>query len=514
MAGGIEKRVWLAIAVAGFLSCSRERLAPEPREIVVGLEASPSTLDPRLARDAYALQIMPLVFPGLFETGENLEPEPNLVSGYEQMDERTYLFQLKPGMRFANGRELGSADVKATIESLKQPGLNSPYAELADRIQAIEILDRFRLKIELTEPFAPILVQLNLGILPAELAGKSSSLKTEELYGAGPFQVESFEPGAKLSLRQNPYFRGARPYFERIEFRIIPEDTTRLLSLEKGEIQILQNPIPVDELKRLKADPRLTVSEQLGINYTYLGFNFRDPILSSLPVRQAIAHSLNRGQLINCLLKGTVTKAESLISPRHWAYEPEVAAYDYHPDLAMTLLDQAGFPDPDGIGPKPRFKLIYKTSQNQQRIWIAQAIADQLGKVGIDVEVRSLEWGTLFADIQAGNFQIYTLTWVGVVEPDIYYTAFHSQSLPPKGANRGRYQNPGLDQLLDQARTNPSRPERKVFYSRVQKILAQDLPYVSLWYSNNLVVSDQRLLGFELGPGGEWTGLARARWRE
>ncbi len=503
-----------AILAVGFWSCSRERLSPRPHELAVGMEAGPSTLDPRLARDAYALQVMPLIFPGLFAAGDNLEPKPDLVSEYEQVNETTYIFQLRPGIRFGNGKELLGEDVKATMESLKQPGLNSPYAELADRIQAIEILGRDRLKIMLKEPFAPILVQLNLGILPAELAAKSTSLTIKELIGAGPFQVESFEPGAKLVLKKNPYFSGPEPYFERMEFRIIPEDTTRLLSLEKGEIQLLQNPIPVDELSRLKTNPRLLVSENPGINYTYLGFNFRDPILSKLLIRQAIAHSINRDQLISCLLKGTVTKAESLLSPRHWAYEANVPAYNYDPALAKKLLDQAGYPDPDGSGPKPRFKLISKTSQVQQRLWIAQAIAGQLQQVGIEVEVRSLEWGTLFADIQAGNFQIYTLTWVGVVEPDIFYTAFHSESLPPKGANRGQYKNPELDLLLTRARNHPDRAERKVLYSQAQKNLAQDLPYLSLWYSNNLAVSDQRLIGFELGPGGEWTGLAHARWRE
>jgi len=495
-------------------SCADKSRAQNEPEIVVGIEASPSSLDPRLARDAYAVQIMPLVFPGLFRAGKNLEPEPDLVKNFKQIDDRTFIFELRPQVRFADGRELSAEDVKATIESLSAAGINSPYLELFERISKLEILGPTRLKMELKEPYAPILVELNLGILPAETARKKTSLAAEELLGTGPYRIESWVPGTEIILERNESYSGPKPYFKRIKFRIIPEDITRLLSLEKGEIHIIQSPIPADELARLKLNPRLNVSERPGINYSYLGFNMQDPVLKNLKVREAIAHAINREQIINCLLKKTAVKADSLLSPQHWAFEPEVSRYEHNPDAAQSLLDQAGFPDPDGDGPLTRFKLSYKTSQNQSRIWIAEAIAAQLRKVGIDVEVRSLEWGTLYSDIQAGNFQIFTMTWVGVVEPDIYYTIFDSESLPPRGANRGRYSNAEIDRLVRAARITQDRAQRKMIYSKVQKILARDIPYLSLWYSEDIAVSDKRLLGFELGPGGEWTSLATARFQE
>jgi len=495
-----------------FVSCEARRDYFKKKEIVVGIEASPSTLDPRLARDAYAVQILPLVFPGLFTIGDNLEPVPELVESYQQLDELTYQFKLKSGIRFASGKILTSQDVKATLESLLLPGLNSPYLDLARKIQEIKILDERNFQIKLKQAYAPILVELGIGILPRELAEKTS-LEPDQLYGAGAYQIAEFIPGSKVVLVPNSYYP-QRPYFEKIIFKIIPEDTTRLLSLEKGEVQLLQSPIPPDELPRLKENPELKLWMRPGINYSYLGFNLRDPILSNLLVRKAIAYAINREEIIHCLLKDTVFKADTLLSPRHWAYESEVEKYSYQPERAKELLDRAGYPDPDGDGPLPRFRLVYKTSQNQVRLWIAQAIAQQLGKVGIKVEVRSLEWGTLFSDIQAGNFQIYTLTWVGVVEPDIYYTIFHSRSLPPNGANRGGYFNPELDRLLEQARRTTERKERRQIYSQVQKIISQDLPYISLWYSMDIVVCRRELAGFHLGPGGEWTGLIQSRWEQ
>jgi peptide/nickel transport system substrate-binding protein len=114
------------------------------------------------------------------------------------------------------------------------------------------------------------------------------------------------------------------------------------------------------------------------------------------------------------------------------------------------------------------------------------------------VKMRSYEWGTFFSDIRKGNFQIYTLTWVGITDPDIYYYLFHSKSLPPNGANRGTYLNPEMDLLIERGRVLQGREERKEVYGRIQKILARDLPYVSLWNEVNVVVMDPRVRGFVL----------------
>jgi len=138
---------------------------------------------------------------------------------------------------------------------------------------------------------------------------------------------------------------------------------------------------------------------------------------------------------------------------------------------------------------------------------IGEAIQGLLGEVGIDVKMRSYEWGTFFSDIRKGNFQIYTLTWVGITDPDIYYYLFHSKSIPPDGANRGTYLNPEMDLLIERGRVLQGREERKEVYGRIQKILARDLPYVSLWNEVNVVVMDPRVRGFVLRPDGDFLSL-------
>jgi peptide/nickel transport system substrate-binding protein len=225
-------------------------------------------------------------------------------------------------------------------------------------------------------------------------------------------------------------------------------------------------------------------------------------------VRQAISYAIDRDAIIDHTLKGLAMKADGVVlAPLHWAYEGHVRRYDYDPQRAKELLDAAGLPDPDGDGPRMRVSLSYKTSTDMESREIAQIIKEYLKAVGIGLEVRGFEWGTFFDDIKRGNFQIYSLRWIGVVDPDIYYYLFHSSSFPPNGANRGRYRNPELDELLAASRRTVDRGKRKRLYSLIQKILAEDAVYTSLWYRDNLVVIREKFRGFQIYAGGEYISL-------
>ena len=175
----------------------------------------------------------------------------------------------------------------------------------------------------------------------------------------------------------------------------------------------------------------------------------------------------------------------------------------------------AGYPDPDGEGPEPRLKIVYKTSTNPLRIRIGEVLQDQLKKVGIEIsEIQTFEWAKFYQDIIDGNFQIYTLRWVGITEPDIFHSIYHSSMMPPDGRNRGRYANPEIDELTDQGRLVIDVQERKKIYSEIQKILAEDLPYVFLWYPHNIVVMNEKLQGFALYPDGDFASLQNMWFEE
>jgi peptide/nickel transport system substrate-binding protein len=206
--------------------------------------------------------------------------------------------------------------------------------------------------------------------------------------------------------------------------------------------------------------------------------------------------------------------ATGMLPTFHWAYDGEVERYDYDPARARQLLDEAGYPDPDGDGPLPRFTLSYKTSSNKFRVAVARILVSMLAEVGIEVELRAYEFATFFADVKKGNFQLFTMQIPEIAEPDLYTNFFASDRVPARdnldaGANRVRYRSPALDRLLDDGRRELDRGRRKAIYAEVQRLLARELPVVSLWHEDNVVAMRKGVRGFEILPTAQLSSLAR-----
>ncbi|OGP84001.1 MAG: hypothetical protein A2Y95_10490 [Deltaproteobacteria bacterium RBG_13_65_10] len=500
----------LLAAILPVVACGGAQ-RPGADTIVVAIEQDPGTLDPRLATTAYASRLSALVFNGLVKLDRDGRLVPDLAERFESPDPKTYIFHLRHGVRFHDGRPLTSADVAFTVRSILDPALKSPRREDFAKVVAVETPDPFTIIFHLSRPFSPFLTAARTGVVPQGLGGKSLADFSRAPIGTGPFRFKMWEQNARVLLDAHPdYFAGAPKILHAI-FKIIPNDTTRVLELRKGSVDLLQNAVPAYAVKSLRQDPGVEIVERPGMNFSYLGFNLEDPILRKREVRSAIAHAIDRKAIIDHVLEGLATPAQGLLAPSNWAYTNEVETYEHDPAKARALLDAAGFPDPDGSGPRPRFSLTYKTSTSKERVSIGETIVQSLREAGIEVTLRSLEFGTLYADVNKGNFQVYGLTWVGVTDPDILYYAFHSNSVPPDGANRGRYRNPRLDAILDRAREITDEKERKKLYAEAQRILAHDLPYVPLWYSTDVAAMRRRIVGYEVYPSGDFTGLLTAR---
>ncbi|MGB7624091.1 MAG: ABC transporter substrate-binding protein, partial [Terriglobia bacterium] len=263
-----------------------------------------------------------------------------------------------------------------------------------------------------------------------------------------------------------------------------------------------------DIVHALGSDSKLTVIEEPGTTYKYLAFNLQDPLLRHLKVRQAIAYAIDVPTLVNDLWRGEGDPATGILPPNVWAYEPNVKRYTLDPLKAKSLLDEAGYPDPDGEGPLTRFTLTYKTSTEELSRSEAVVIQQQLRAVGIRIEVRSYEFATFYSDIVRGNFQMYSLRWIGDnLNPDIFDAVFNSKNVPPDGKNRGHYSNPRVDRLIGLARIEPDRALRKRYYSEIQSTVADDLPYLSLWNIHNVCVANRRVKNIHLYPSGDFDFL-------
>jgi peptide/nickel transport system substrate-binding protein len=225
-----------------------------------------------------------------------------------------------------------------------------------------------------------------------------------------------------------------------------------------------------------------------------------DPVLKDRRVRQAIGYAIDRRAIVEYLRRGLARPATGLIPSQAWAYEPGIFQFAYDPNRSRQLLDEAGYKDPDGDGPLPRLQLSLKVSNAEETRLQATVIQQQLRDVGIALDVRSYEFATMYADVVKGNFQMFSLQWVGgaMVDPDILRRVFHSTQVPPAGFNRGHYSNPEVDRFLDLASVAVTEAERKKYYGEAQKIIAEDAPYISIWNRTNVAVAQPAISGLHL----------------
>ncbi|MFI5176508.1 MAG: ABC transporter substrate-binding protein, partial [Terriglobia bacterium] len=479
----------------------------DPRTLVFLLEASPMSMDPRVGTDAFSERLHQLLFNSLVRRDIHADLIPDLAVGWETPDPVTFVFHLRPHVVFHNGHPLTSRDVQYTFESILNGSINTVKRRQYEIISRIQTPDAHTVIFQLKEPNANFLWLLSLGEIGIVPENADSNFANHPI-GTGPFQFEAMREDENVILKRNPRYYDSPPRLERVLFKVVPEAIVRALELRSGSADIALNELTPDIVHALGSDPKLTVIEEPGTTYKYLAFNLQDPLLRHLKVRQAIAYAIDVPTLVNDLWRGEGDPATGILPPNVWAYEPNVKRYSLDPLKAKSLLDEAGYPDPDGGGPMTRFTLTYKTSTEELSRSEAVVIQQQLREVGIRIEVRSYEFATFYSDIVRGNFQMYSLRWIGDnLNPDIFDAVFNSKNVPPDGKNRGHYSNPRVDRLIGLARIEPDRALRKRYYSEIQSTVADDLPYLSLWNIHNVCVANRRVKNIHLYPSGDFDFL-------
>jgi peptide/nickel transport system substrate-binding protein len=462
-----------------------------------GLAASPVTLDPRYATDATSTRINQLIYRQLVDFDERFRPVPSLAR-WERLSPTRYRFFLgEQGRRFHNGARLTARDVKATYDSLLEPANGSPHRGSLEMIKHIKVLDEDTVDFDLTRPDPMFPGRLGIGILPETLIERGHAFGTRPV-GSGPFVFVDWPDEGRLQLRR--VSDGLK-----VEFLRVKDPTMRVLKLVRGEIDMLQGDLPPELVRWLGERHDVQVETGRGTTFAYLGFNMDDPVVGKLLVREAIAHAIDRGSIIRYVMGGGARPANALLPPAHWAGNPALTPVAYDPQLSRELLKRAGY------GPDHPLHVVYKTSSDPFRVRLATILQDQLARVYIDVELRTYDWGTFYGDIKAGRFQMYSLAWVGVKMPDIFRYAFHSRSIPPAGANRGRFVDATADRLIEKAEGTFSRARRARLYRRLEGELLQELPYVPLWYEDTVFAARRSIHGYELASDGNYDALARVR---
>jgi len=493
-------------AFLSVLSCSQP---PEPNTLVMIIESSPTNLDPRVGLDAQSERIDELLFDALLIRDEHLNVQPGLAERWDNPDPLTYVFHLRRGVTFHDGRPLTARDVKWTFDSLLEGKIRSTKKAVYRFVDHIDAPDDMTVIFHLKEPFATLLWNLSEGAIGIVPYGSLDDMTSHPI-GSGPFKFVSAEQDKEVILERNDNYWGNKARLSRVRFTVVPDTTTRALELRKGSADVAINALTSDMVLALEREPRLEVQRAPGTILSYLAFNLRDPLLRDVRVRQAIAYAIDRGPLIQYIWRGFAQPAASILPPQSWADDPNVRTYPHDQAKANQILNAAGYRAVDGV----RFHLTMKTSTEESTRLLAAVLQQQLREVGIALDIRTFEFATFLADVTSGSFQFYSLRWIGGNEdPDIFEYVFHSAKFPPNGANRGFYSNPRVDVLIDQARRETDQNVRKRLYAELQEVLAQDLPYINLWYFDNVLVHSRRVGNVTLNPSGNYDFLKTAEIR-
>ena len=474
-------------------------------------------LNPILSTDSPSSSVEGLIFSGLFRINSDLELEPDLLDTYTTNDDGTvYTFRLKKDIKWHDGHPFTAHDVKFTFDTILDKRTNtvrrSNFVIDGTAIQ-FNVLDDHAIQARLPKPFAPFLNRMAMGILPKHLLQDADINKTpfnRSPIGTGPYKFRSWQAAQYVQLeRYNDHHLGA-PKIKSIIMKIIPDNNTALLAFEKGEVD--ESGIPAKDFQRYTTKSFLDIYRFYDLVYTYLGFNLKHPFFSDPNVRRAIAHAVDKSALVTGVLKGFGTKADIPSSPVLWSYPPnhQIPIFNYDPEKARQLLALSGFtmnPSTQVLeknGTPFSFKIITNKG-NKDREKVAQIIQRMLKDIGIEVSIQLLEWSSFIKIVNANEspkaYDAVILGWSLGLDPD-GYSIWHSSQYP-QGFNFIGYNNPTVDALLEDGRTTIDQSQRKKIYEQIYTTIANDVPYLFLYFPETLQGINKRVKGLsKAGPAG------------
>ena len=485
--------ICISLLMSFLVACNKQTTDNLTPTLNFGLATQASNLDPLFATDAVSSRIDRLIYQQLvtFNTAKKAIPG---IADWEIISDKHYRFTLNKNVsEFHNHTRLSSADVKATYSFILNPENASPHRGSLTLIDRIETPDDKTIDFFLNrkDPLFP--AYLAIGIVPETLLVNSYAFNKHPV-GSGAFEYLSKSEDGKITLLR-------RKDHLKVQFIYVPDPTVRILKLMRGELDILQNDIQPELVNYLEDKKGISIDRIPGSNFSYIGFNMQDADLTNINIRKAIAYSINRDEIIQYMFNNSARKAQAILSGEHWAGNSSLKDYEYNPEKAKQLLKRSGY-----SLQKP-LHLTFKTSSDPFRLRLASIYQHQLEKVGIKLDIRSYDWGTFFGDIKAGRFQLYSLSWVGINTPDIFRYTSHSESIPPKGAKRGRFNDSKTDKLIEQAENQQELTKQASAYAILQAHLLQELPYVPLWFEDHVVIKNNKVKNYHVSSQGDYDGL-------
>ncbi len=481
----------------------------EGGDLVLAVLSDVSSLDPAMSTDVPSS----ILQENIFDTLVNRDEDNNIIEGlaveWKDVDERTYEFKLREGVKFHDGEDFNAEVVKMNLDRLLDEQIASPRYFLFEMIESIDVIDEYTVQITTEYPFAPLYAHLTHNsssmISPKSIESdyeavedgkKAGTIISSEPVGTGYFKFDSWKPGDEIKLVKNDDYWGDKVYVDSVTFKVVPESTTRIADLERGFVHII-DPLEPIEVAEVDSGDYGTVVQKPSASLSYIGFNTEKEPFNDPKVRQALSLIIDRDEIIEGVYEGFGIPAKGPLAPSIFGYDEDAEPFEHDIEKAKQLLAEAGYED--------GFSTSIWTNDNQQRVDMAILLQNSLKELNIDAKVEQMEFGAYLDKIGEGEHDMFILGWSNATgdADNTLYALFHSLQKGPPG-NRTFYDNPEVDQLLDEGRREVDPEKRTEIYNKVQEHLIEDAPMIYIHHQEYLLGTSNQITGFEISEDGNY----------
>lgn len=462
--------------------------------LIIARANDANSLDPQYSTQINSMAVYHhKILEGLVYMDKNREYQPALATEWTQLDDVTWQFKLREDVAFHDGTAFNAEAVKLTFERIP----NTPKSGMFSMIKSVEAVDEYNLNIHLAYPYSPILSLLasaEAGILSPKLIEQSGTEMIKEPIGTGPYVFESWTQGQEVVLTKNENYWGGQPQLDKVVFKTVPEDATRVAMVEAGEAHVAEQ-LPVTELSRVESSDRMKLGRYEAFSVDHIGFNTSKPPFDDVHVRQAVAHAIDKDSIVSGVYNNVGKVSDSTLGPSVIGYSDKVKGYAYDLNEAKALLEEAGYDN--GI------QATILVSDNKTRISVAEVLQSQLKGIGMNLEVRTMEFGAYLDAAAKGDSEIFISGWGNATGDADYnqYNMFHSTSKGVPG-NHSFYENSEVDALIEQARKETDPDKRIALYEQAQTIELEEAPLIPFRSGENLAAISKDIDGLWISPSG------------
>jgi len=471
------------------------------------------SLDPFRDSSSGGTWVYGLIYDSLVTLSPDMKVQPGLASSWRVLSASKVRFFLRRGMQFHDGTPCNAAAVKFTFDRTFNPQTPGIWASFAGPIKGATVVDDYTVDVESTEPYSPLLLSM-AGVHGAMVSPQGVRQSGADFgrhpVGTGPFKFVEWQANDHITLERNDAYWGPKPPLDRIVFRVIPEDTARMIALRTGEVDMVLVP-SVTELPALQRDPAYTVYSATGTRTVFIATTLTQPPMDDVRVRRALMMGMDRKSIVANIVGPAGPIANDMMAPSIFGYAPVHldTLYPYDPNRAKALLAQAGFrPGPNGAlerdGTPLALSMMSSRGRYPKDAEISEAFQGQMRDLGIRVDLQTPEYAIVFATLRAPTLNVALMmsAWgniTGDADQSIVPIG-ESDQVPPVGWNAFRYINPAYDKLAKQARVSVDQKERQTLYAEAQSMLARDLPYLPIYNMNNIAATHSYVKGFVPHP--------------